>query len=446
MFKKYFISIFITLALLVLIYSLFKSEIIYDGNRREFYSFYIILSLIFILIGIVLSYLKEKITVIFSINLFAFLFTIYAFEFYASYLKTYRIDDLNIDIKSEIFKKKFGKNYDTRNIYDYFLSQKKINSNLKIDINTVNLLQYKQLEIIPLSGYSNSEVILCNEFGYYKHIKTDRYGFNNVDSVWDDKKINFVYIGDSFIEGYCQDEKNTIPYKLTKILRGSNINLGQGGAGSLQGYATLLEYLPENTQGIIWFITDNDIDDLQKEILNKKLYRYLIEKSPYQNLISQQKKVDDTFNYVFKYSENRKKVIIFKRFVKLSYTRSFIHSFIFKNNLTKIDQKNYDTDRLKYFVKIMENIKDLSLEKKINLYVIYLPTFNNYLDGKYINKDYEYIQNTLRRLNIEYLDINKEIFTLEKNPKDLFPFGFYGHYNNNGSDKISEAIFKFVVK
>ena len=60
MFKKYFISIFITLALLVLIYSLFKSEIIYDGNRREFYSFYVILSLIFILIGIVLSYLKEK--------------------------------------------------------------------------------------------------------------------------------------------------------------------------------------------------------------------------------------------------------------------------------------------------------------------------------------------------------------------------------------------------
>ena len=93
----------------------------------------------------------------------------------------------------------------------------------------------------------------------------------------------------------------------------------------------------------------------------------------------------------------------------------------------------------------MENIKDLSLEK-INLYVIYLPTFNNYLDGKYINKDYEYIQNTLRRLNIEYLDINKEIFTLEKNPKDLFPFGFYGHYNNNGSDKISEAIFKFIMK
>ena len=93
--------------------------------------------------------------------------------------------------------------------------------------------------------------------------------------------------------------------------------------------------------GIIWFITDNDIDDLQ-EILNKKLYRYLIEKSPYQNLISQQK-IDDTFNYVFKYSENEK-IIIFKRFIKLSYTRSFIHSFIFKNNLTKIDQKNYDTD------------------------------------------------------------------------------------------------------
>ena len=53
-----------------------------------------------------------------------------------------------------------------------------------------------------------------------------------------------------------------------------------------------------------------------------------------------------------------------------------------------------------------------------------MPTFNNYLDGKYINKDYEYIQNTLRRLNIEYLDINKEIFTLEKIQKICFHLDF----------------------
>ncbi len=446
MFKKYFISLFITLALLIFIYSLFKSEIIYNGNRRSFYSFYIILSLVFILIGIVLLFQKEEITIIFSINFLAVLFAIYSFEFYVSYLKTIRIDDLNIDIKSEIYKKKTGKNYDTRNIYDYFLTKKKDNPNLKIDINTVNLLQLKQLEIIPLSGYSNSEVILCNEFGYYKHIKTDRYGFSNVDSVWDEKKINFVFLGDSFIEGYCQDKKNTISYNLKKMFKGNNINLGQGGAGSLQKYATLLEYLPESTKGILWFISDNDIDDLQKEIQNKKLYRYLTDKSPYQNLISKQKKVDDIFNYAFEYSENQKKIIVFKRFIKLSFTRSLLHSFMFKNNLIKKDQINYNNDRLKYFIKIMENINNLSLDKKIDLYIVYLPTFNNYLDNKYINKDYNYILNVLKKLNIKYLDINKEIFTLEGNPKDFFPFGFYGHYNNNGSKKISEAIFKFVMK
>ena len=106
MFKKYFISLFITLALLIFIYSLFKSEIIYNGNRRSFYSFYIILSLVFILIGIVLLFQKEEITIIFSINFLAVLFAIYSFEFYVSYLKTIHIDDLNIDIKSEIYKKK----------------------------------------------------------------------------------------------------------------------------------------------------------------------------------------------------------------------------------------------------------------------------------------------------------------------------------------------------
>ena len=30
---------------------------------------------------------------------------------------------------------------------------------------------------------------------------------------------------------------------------------------------------------------------------------------------------------------------------------------------------------------------------------------------------------------------------LEKNPLELFPFGFFGHYNEEGYKKIAEGIF-----
>ena len=61
-------------------------------------------------------------------------------------------------------------------------------------------------------------------------------------------------------------------------------------------------------------------------------------------------------------------------------------------------------------------------------------------------KDYKHIINILKKLSINYLDLNIEIFDKEKNPQDLFPFGFYGHYNNYGSDEVSKAIHRFVDK
>ena len=58
-------------------------------------------------------------------------------------------------------------------------------------------------------------------------------------------------------------------WKFKKIFKQVILNLGQGAAGTLQEYAILLEYIPENVESIIWFITDNDIIDLEKELKNR---------------------------------------------------------------------------------------------------------------------------------------------------------------------------------
>ena len=43
-----------------------------------------------------------------------------------------------------------------------------------------------------------------NESGYYSIYKSDRYGFNNPDYVWDKNEIDLVIIGDSFAHGACK--------------------------------------------------------------------------------------------------------------------------------------------------------------------------------------------------------------------------------------------------
>ena len=58
-------------------------------------------------------------------------------------------------------------------------------------------------DLIPLSGISNIKTIDCNENGYFSFYNSDRYGFNNNDSVWDEKTIEYLLIGDSFTQGAC---------------------------------------------------------------------------------------------------------------------------------------------------------------------------------------------------------------------------------------------------
>ena len=81
-------------------------------------------------------------------------------------------------------------------------------------------------EIYPLSGISNKLTICCNEWGYVKTYKSDRYGFNNPDEQWDKLHFDFVLVGDSFTLGACVHEKDTIAGQLRN--KAEVLNLGYG--------------------------------------------------------------------------------------------------------------------------------------------------------------------------------------------------------------------------
>ena len=68
-----------------------------------------------------------------------------------------------------------------------------------------------------LGGISNRYTIHCNENGYWSTYNSDRYGFNNPDSEWDKKSIDFLLIGDSTTRGACVYESDTISGKIKKL-------------------------------------------------------------------------------------------------------------------------------------------------------------------------------------------------------------------------------------
>ena len=85
----------------------------------------------------------------------------------------------------------------------------------------------------------------------YTFYKSDRYGFNNPDSEWDNKEIEYLLVGDSFTRGACVNRPNDMSSFLRNLSNKSVLNLGQGGTGPLIQYGILREYLNTNIKKVI---------------------------------------------------------------------------------------------------------------------------------------------------------------------------------------------------
>ena len=110
--------------------------------------------------------------------------------------------------------KSTGKKFDRRSKLDVFYEKKKYDPHAVIDIPPSLFNNNKNL--IPLAGISNSNTIFCNENGYFSSYLSDRYGFNNPDVEWDKKNIDYILLGDSFVQGACVDRPNDIASNLRK--------------------------------------------------------------------------------------------------------------------------------------------------------------------------------------------------------------------------------------
>ena len=95
------------------------------------------------------------------------------------------------------------------------------------------------------------------------------------------------------------------------------------------------------------------------------------------------------------------------------------------------------------YKKILKLTKEFVDGKNSKLYFVYLPEYARY-KTKFDNTNYLQIKKILNDLNIPLIDIHTEIFTKEKSPTLLFPFGFFGHYNELGYDKVSNKIYKLT--
>ncbi len=433
MIKNFLTKLLLFLTILSLILILYKRhEVLSIYNFNNLY--FLIPTFLFIL-ALTSMYMPKILKFYFSYLILAFLLAVYSIE----------IIYFNQNFKSQE-KKKFEffkeNNLDSRERSELYANilLKKLNETLTVP--PQNFL-YENYPIFPLSGISKIKTIMCNESGYFNDYISDRYGFNNNDKIYDKKNIDSVFIGDSFLHGACVNNKDNLisNLKSTTFFKEKNIlNLGYGGNGSLLNLATLKEYFPnsKNVKYVFWiYYEGNDLEELNNEISNKILIKYLNNTKFSQDLKNKQKEINKYVTDVLKKNTERgdeKDLPVINTLVSilgLDRVRNLFYSKFITDNKYK---KNIEL--VKIFEDIVFETKKHVSDYKAQLIFVYIPS-NFKSEGK---RYYKNILNIIKKNNIKYLDLTNDNFIKDEN---MYP-KYGAHFNQNGYKVLSKKISLFM--
>ena len=218
-----------------------------------------------------------------------------------------------------VHRKIFNQNFDTRSEME-FVEDKRgkgidIFPILKQGLEGDKFISKKKgEEILTFSpGISKKVTVLCNEVGNYVTYKSDRYGFNNPDTEWDNASTYLLLIGDSYTHGHCVPSKENIANQIRAMTGKSILNLGVAGIGPLRELAILKEYASsKKPKNLLWmYYEGNDMEDFEVELKNKILVKYL-KKNFTQNLMNYQEEIDHFKNETFNKLMSGRNTLLYK--------------------------------------------------------------------------------------------------------------------------------------
>lgn len=352
--------------------------------------------------------------------------------------------------------------YKKNRTYYVNLLQKK-NPDEKYYLNFLpNKLLKKRKELLPLSGYENTNIILClDEKNKPIIFRSDNNGFRNNNN---DNHYDILLIGDSFVQGYCVNDDNYLNNQFQK-LKIKTKNLAVGANGPLLEFATYKEYEHEiKYKNLILFITpENDFYDLSLEKNNTILLQYLNDKSFRQNLLNKENREikKNILNTYFKNNLNKNLYVFFniyhfnlKEVGEL--TKKILKKKIsFEENFYYLRSKEIDN----LFFLILDNFYSSSInQKEGKFFVVFNSLSPNLIYPK--NKEEEelkkllenkliYIKYYLNNKSIKYFDFNEYVNKNynKENIQQIFKKinNNWDHYSEEGYYIIAREINKNLI-
>ena len=423
MIKKFFSPVALLISILLLIFTIYKSEIQGSGEIRYIYFKYYIISIISILVSVLTFFISQKIKLYFFISIISLVSTLYLYEIYS------RFNQSILESKALQTREKL-KNFDNRSIHEVLSLARAKGLEVQYPVFPFLFLEKKNIKLYPLTGRSNTNIIYCNENGFFTKFSSDRFGFNNPDDVWEKQSVEYLILGDSYAYGNCVNRPNDVSSVLRKISKKNSINLGQSGIGPLIEYAILSEYYPNNVKKVIWlYYEGNDIGDLIFELRNDFLMQYITEKNFSQNLKLKQNDINKIVGEIdLKRSQakTKSKFSSLKEFIKLKSLRTQIFP-----SKVKIPIE---------FEEILKLTQNLTQKNQSELIFVYLPEYSR-LNKNFKNENYSKVKSIVKKLNIKFIDANEELLKRD-NPRKFWPkYIENGHFSEKGYSELAKLIF-----
>ena len=305
---------------------------------------------------------------------------------------------------------------------------------------SVNVIEASNdsLPLMPLSGFPNLLTVHCNELGHFTTYTSDRYGFNNPDSVYDLKGPRVLLLGDSFAHGACVPQGQDVASVLRRMGLLA-INMGCGGNGPLAMLATYAEYGRSvgPTHAIWMYYEGNDLNDVSSEKASL-LVNYL-DADFTQDLVRRQSEVVASLSEVAVSSIMRPDTPWTRMLTLYSLRRLF---GLAGRGPTVGERVEEDLLLLRSILTEFSARTELDGVRPI---FVYLPSYRTVSRGRPSRKrryaeDYrEAVTSIVRDLGIEMVDFERRLVD-SADPLSLYPFRSSGHFNASGYRLLAEAI------
>lgn len=150
---------------------------------------------------------------------------------------------VNQATKNQIAKSEAAKIVETRIKNEDIPQRAELISEGFLPIIYPSLMDTLDLQFPLIAGLPLANTYYCNEgYGLVKY-QSDRFGFRNIDTIWDNNP-QAIMIGDSFVHGACVSDEETLPRKLSDEIGCNVLNLGISGNGPSHYFTYAYLFIP----------------------------------------------------------------------------------------------------------------------------------------------------------------------------------------------------------